>query len=634
MKRNMINVTPMIPGFEKETAADLIRMFRKGVIQSAMFICSLVPEGDPVSDKADRLAELYRKQKVALGKCGMPVGILIQSMIGHGWVPAEKAPFQKFTYADGQTPYVFCPLDPGFQAYVRASIRTVAQLKPDFFMMDDDTRMHSGRGGCFCPLHMKEFNRRIRKKYSPAQLKEALLKDDALAEVWDKFQQEGLFEMVRRIRAEFDAVDPSIQGMFCTCNGDIRHAPAMAEILAAKGAPPVLRINNPEYLYMHEKPNEVIAWMQKTAVQKAHAPEECTILVETDTCCHNRCFTSATTIHALYTWSLLNGCSGGKLWITDTAEYSPATGKAYRKKLAEYSGFYDAVYEMEPEWQGVVSPLIPYPKFNVAAHPWGMTGYTSWNTDCFGFLGLPHAYVKDPGPDTVIALCESEVGFATDEQLKTYLKRNVLLDGGAALALTKRGFGDRIGVRAEEWDLPEATFEKTVDGMTMQKVCPGVKLTPVSRKSAVRSCLFHSPFRHAKESEPLAPGAVRFENRFGGTVLTVSGKLPGEYWFASAGLLNPYRKEFLRKELGLRIWYAGDAPLALHTFMDRGHQTICAFNLGLDPLNRLELSGLPEGAGLEKLSPRGTWKPAVFEKGVVKVKIEPMELVFLRTVSC
>lgn len=110
MKRNMINVTPMIPGFEKETAADLIRMFRKGVIQSAMFICSLVPEGDPVSDKADRLAELYRKQKVALGKCGMPVGILIQSMIGHGWVPAEKASFQKFTYADGQTPYVFLSL--------------------------------------------------------------------------------------------------------------------------------------------------------------------------------------------------------------------------------------------------------------------------------------------------------------------------------------------------------------------------------------------------------------------------------------------------------------------------------------------------------------------------------------------
>lgn len=85
-------------------------------------------------------------------------------------------------------------------------------------------------------------------------------------------------EFNRRSRAEFDAVDPSIQGMFCTCNGDIRHAPAMAEILAAKGAPPVLRINNPEYLYMHEKPNEVIVWMQKTAVQKAHAPDECTIL--------------------------------------------------------------------------------------------------------------------------------------------------------------------------------------------------------------------------------------------------------------------------------------------------------------------------------------------------------------------
>ena len=626
----MINVTPMIPGYEKETAADLIQMYRQGIIQSALFICALVPEGNPVSDKASRLAELYRKQKAALGKCKMPVGILVQALIGHGWVPSEKAPFQKFTYADGTTPYMFCPLDPDFLAYVRRSIRTIAQLKPDFFMIDDDTRMHSGRGGCFCPLHMKEFNRRIKKRYTPAKLKEALLKDDALAEVWDKFQQEGIIEMLNQIRAEFDAVDPTIQGMFCTCNGDIRHAPGMAKLLAAKGQSPILRINNAKYLYMHEKPNEVINWMLKTAIQKAHAPEDYTILAETDTCCHNRYFTSAATIHALYTWSLLNGCSGGKLWITNIAEYTPSTGKVYREKLAEYSGFYDAVYDMKPEWQGVISPLIPYPKFNAAAHPWGMTNYTSWNTDCFGFLGLPHAYAKEPGPDTVIALCESEVGFASDEQLKAYLKRNVILDGGAALALTKRGFGKWIGVKAEEWDLPQATFEKTADGITMQKVAPGVKLIPSSKKAVVRSWLYHSPFRHAKESERLAPGMVRFENRFGGTVLTISGKLPGQYWFASAPFLNPLRKEFLRKELGLKIWYSGDAPLALHTFKDRGYQTICAFNLGLDPLDRLELAGLPRTAKLEKLSPHGTWKDVVHEKETVKTKLEPMELVFLR----
>ena len=68
MKRNMINVTPMIPGFEKETAEDLLWMYRQKIIQSAMFIFSLVPEGDPVSDKAAHLAELFLKQKAALGK--------------------------------------------------------------------------------------------------------------------------------------------------------------------------------------------------------------------------------------------------------------------------------------------------------------------------------------------------------------------------------------------------------------------------------------------------------------------------------------------------------------------------------------------------------------------------------------
>lgn len=33
--RNMINVTPMIPGVEKETAADLIGMYPNGIIRSA-----------------------------------------------------------------------------------------------------------------------------------------------------------------------------------------------------------------------------------------------------------------------------------------------------------------------------------------------------------------------------------------------------------------------------------------------------------------------------------------------------------------------------------------------------------------------------------------------------------------------
>ena len=88
---------------------------------------------------------------------------------------------------------------------------------------------------------------------------------------------------------------------------------------------------------------------------------------------------------------------------------------------------------------------------------------------------------------------------------------------------------------------------------------------------------------------------------------------------------RPLRKEFLRKELGLKIWYAGDAPLALHTFKDRGYQTICAFNLGLDPLDRLELAGLPRTAKLEKLSPRGTWKDVVREKEIVSEEFIVLE---------
>ena len=44
MKRNMINVTPMIPGYEKETAADLIGMYQQGTNPRLDTAIEMMPE--------------------------------------------------------------------------------------------------------------------------------------------------------------------------------------------------------------------------------------------------------------------------------------------------------------------------------------------------------------------------------------------------------------------------------------------------------------------------------------------------------------------------------------------------------------------------------------------------------------
>jgi len=57
-----------------------------------------------------------------------------------------------------------CPLDKDWQNYFAQSLRMYAQAGFRIIWIDDDIRLHNHMplqwGGCFCPLHIAEFNRR------------------------------------------------------------------------------------------------------------------------------------------------------------------------------------------------------------------------------------------------------------------------------------------------------------------------------------------------------------------------------------------------------------------------------------------------------------------------------------------
>ena len=52
-------------------------------------------------------------------------------------------------------------------------------------MLDDDFRMLTGRGGCFCPLHIAGFNRITGKNYTAETLREAIRQDKSVARAYD-----------------------------------------------------------------------------------------------------------------------------------------------------------------------------------------------------------------------------------------------------------------------------------------------------------------------------------------------------------------------------------------------------------------------------------------------------------------
>lgn len=68
-----------------EICQDIRWQYENGVSSCPLFSMTLVPEGNPVVDKAKILTEKYMQFKERLDKMGIPSGILMQATIGHGW---------------------------------------------------------------------------------------------------------------------------------------------------------------------------------------------------------------------------------------------------------------------------------------------------------------------------------------------------------------------------------------------------------------------------------------------------------------------------------------------------------------------------------------------------------------------
>ena len=176
-KLHLYSIVPLDTEHLEEICEDIRYQYENGVCSCPLFCMTLSPEGDPVTDKAAILAEKYRLFRARLQEMGVPSGILVQATIGHGYMPGKPAPFQRYTnLTDGKQPYIVCPLDEDFRAYIRRAMTTIAGEKPACIMVDDDFRLmnHRGGRGCACPLHMKRYSRLSGEEIDRQQLWESV----------------------------------------------------------------------------------------------------------------------------------------------------------------------------------------------------------------------------------------------------------------------------------------------------------------------------------------------------------------------------------------------------------------------------------------------------------------------------
>lgn len=622
----LYSIMPLLEGRVREICDNIEEQYRDGVANEALFIMSLHPEGDPTSDKASLLCEKYDAYAKELATRGLSCGILAQSTIGHGPGAMAKAPMQHLVgLLDGKEQHSVCPYDEGFRAYIRDAMSTLTRRHPTTLMVDDDFRLFSrSYRGCACPLHMKEINRRAGTSYTREELT-ALLNTDTdesrrMAEIFYDTQIDSLVGAARAMREGIDAVDPRQQGAFCVCGDTVEGVDQIAKILAGEGNPVIVRVNNARYTA--PGPRGYSKAISRAATQMAALEGVAdAFLAETDTCPQNRYSTSAAALHTHFTLTILEGVAGCKHWITRTQAFEPQSGQAYRKKLSQYKGFYEALFAIVPdmEWLGCriplpSAPIRPKPPICDFKFP---SGDIAWATCVMESLGLPLYFSKKTG-GAVLLDGDRDVYFSDDE-IREMLRGTVLLSSLSAEHLIARGFGDLLGVNVRpltDADLTPRGERVYVNGERIQKQQHLMYLSPNKPETAAHSEIF--ALENGTDYKPLFPGVTSYQNALGGTVIVFAGRPLANFTYHEAfSFLCESRKRqliaLLGKEGHLPVYYPDDAEVSLKVGRHRDGRLLCSFtNIGLDRLDEIILHTERPIKTVQRLTPDGKFAHVPF----------------------
>lgn len=592
-----------------------------------LFLAIIQPEGDPLWNKGEEIARIYRRYKTELDKAGVPSGILLQSTLGHGTASMAPAPLSFMEPLSGEPLFAYCPMDEGVLDRLCREIKIVAAERPAVMMLDDDIRLLMRPGICCgCPRHMAEYNRRMNTAFTKAELYEYLTTHDAndpLARGFVTLMRDTLVHAVTRMREAVDEVDPTILGINCTSSDECESVILTNPIWCGKGNPTIVRTPNGTYA-----PPTVKGFsdtMRRAAVCNARLKNNGIRirLAECDTIPFNRYGKNARYLHAHFTASILEGLRGAKHWITRTTSYEPESGIAFRNILAKHAGFYERLAALTEEiaFVGACSAFTEQKWYDFSAEKRWQYHANTWVTSNLERMGIPF-YFSDRTYGAVFL--EDSIGRDLPSEELCAMLRNgsVFMSAEVAAALTERGYGDQLGVKVSEFDeeklgrVAGEAFDE--DASLICQKQKGLKLlTVTSERTAVLS------YNYRKEDGDVvkvSPAVTKYERGAGKFTVVFCGTPDAEYTYTEGfAFLNATRKRqivsLLAEAGALPICLPSDNELCLRAgYLPDGRLLAAVFNLGYDPEERLCLYLEKEPHAICRLDENGAEIPVTFAR--------------------
>lgn len=623
MKKGILNsysIMPLDLDHFDEICQDIKEQYENGVSSCALFSMTLVPEGNPPADKVGSLCKKYAKFQEKLNSMGLKCGVLVQASVGHGWVLGDMFPYSTHVnFCDGVSTRVVCPCDNGFRDYIYNVMKTIAMQNPECIMVDDDFRLIWYKGeGCGCDLHMKRFNEKANTSLTRKELWDIVNgcgeNKKKYTDIFIETQKESLIEVAKIMRSGIDSVNPKLPASYCCCGNNAEFAYEIASILAGDNNPITVRINNGNYAPSGARFFSRV--FQRAATQIAKIKDKVDIiLAETDTCPQNRYSTGAMSLHTHYTGTILEGAKGAKHWISRMTSFEKESGRAYRRVLGNNFGFYERLAEIAPtlKWRGCRIHTPSEPDFTYGRVK---EEYDGWSYCVLERLGLPLYFSSENGG----AVClEGDIDVRlSDKQIIDILSGPVIMASDTAKKLIDRGFGKYLGVNVSPWNGKTPITEKIYATGCFSKVQrKNMELIPLDKNVLVSSMVYNTLDNESYEA--LFAGCTAYKNELGGTVIVFSGSPVAEFNIVEAfAFLNYSRKqqiiEMLKLTNELLVYYPNDEEVYLKCAdMENGDVFVAFFNIGLDPIEKIELCCSFEAKGFEILLPNGESKSVDFE---------------------
>ncbi|MBQ7923456.1 MAG: hypothetical protein IJ325_12940 [Clostridia bacterium] len=624
-----------------EIVQDVREQVEQGVATVPLFHMSLVPEGNPVYDKASHMCELYGRFRDALKPYGINPGILVQSSLGHGYALVPN-PFQKYVnLSNGKEIFCCCPEDPAYIEHFSGVMKQLAMEHPAAIMLDDDFRMtvRDGRG-CACPRHMKLFNERTGLNMTREELWEYIKSHpygDPITVQYLETQTGSLVKAAAAFRAAIDSVDPTIQGINCTSGPECDSVIYTNPIFAGKGNPTIVRVPNGSYAPFSTRYfSGCINMGARTAAKlKKHGID--VVLAETDTIPWNRYGKSARYLHAQFSASLAEGMQGAKHWLSRPSIGEQASGRAYRKILSEHRKFYEklAEYGQNIKWVGINSLSLEkgYTDYNLPAYYFDCN---EWISYLFDRIGIPFYFSENMEGTTFVN--DRIIEYLTDDQIEQLFETSVFFDNKTAEAVISRGFGDRLGIDMTDWDLGKISNE--VFGDVKGPIC-------TKQKNAKRIIVSDDSVETLSYNFVLENGCRKLLSP-AVTVKENNGKLAVAYcgtpvaifdYTEGFAFLNETRKKqfisLLKRAGCLPVYYPGDNEICLRAgYLPDGRMLVMSVCIGVDPMDEYDLYLEKKPSSIRILNSDGTeteveWTEKEDGMYTIKVRVECMYPVVL-----